>query len=214
MSAHPQPRLTPEEYLELDRASQFRNEYYNGHMYAMSGGSVPHAIIIGNLTRETGNVLKGRPCFVAPSDLRVGVSPDGLYTYPDVVVVCGEIKVLDGRNDTVLNPILIIEVLSPSTEACDRGFKSAQYRTLETLQEYALVSQTEPRVEIFRRQSTGDWLLSEAVGLESICRFQQRRLERQAVRNLRERDVRSRVAHALVRAASRLVSTPTTTPPS
>ena len=171
MSAHPQPRLTPEEYLELDRASQFRNEYYNGHMYAMSGGSVPHAIIIGNLTRETGNALKGRPCFVAPSDLRVGVSPDGLYTYPDVVVVCGEIKVLDGRNDTVLNPILIIEVLSPSTEACDRGFKSAQYRTLETLQEYALVSQTEPRVEIFRRQTSGDWLLSEALGLEAVCHF-------------------------------------------
>ena len=171
MSAHPQPRLTPEEYLELDRASPFRNEYYNGHMYAMSGGSVPHAIIIGNLTRETGNALRGRPCFVAPSDLRVRVSPDGLYTYPDVVVVCGELKVLDGRNDTVLNPILIIEVLSPSTEAYDRGFKSAQYRTLETLQEYALVSQSEPRIEIFRRQSSGDWLLSEAVGLEAVCHF-------------------------------------------
>ncbi len=171
MSAHPQPRLTPEEYLELDRASEFRNEYYNGRMYAMSGGSVPHAIIIGNLTRETGNALRGRPCFVAPSDLRVRVSSDGLYTYPDVVVVCGEIEVLDGRKDTVLNPILIIEVLSPGTEAYDRGFKSAQYRTLETLQEYALVSQSEPRVEIFRRQSSGDWLLSEAVGLEAVCRL-------------------------------------------
>ena len=171
MSAHPQPRLTPEEYLELDRASQFRNEYYNGRMYAMSGGSVPHAIIIGNLTGETRNALRGRPCFVAPSDLRVRVSPDGLYAYPDVVVVCGELKVLDGRNDTVLNPILIIEVLSPSTEAYDRGFKSAQYRTLETLQEYALVSQSEPRVEVFRRQLSGDWLLSEAFGLESACHF-------------------------------------------
>src|SRR5579871_1334615 len=171
MSAHPQPRLTPEEYLEHDRASDVRNEYYNGHMYAMAGGSVLHAIIIGNLTRETGNALRGRPCFVAPSDLRVRISPDGLYTYPDIVVVCGELKVLDRRNDTVLNPILVIEVLSPSTEAYDRGFKSAQYRTLETLQEYALVSQSEARVEIFRRQSSSDWLLSEAVGLESACRF-------------------------------------------
>ena len=171
MTAHPQPRVTPEEYLELDRASDVRNEYYNGHMYAMSGGSVLHAIIIGNLTRETGNALRGRPCFVAPSDLRVRISPDGLYTYPDIVVVCGELKVLDRRNDTVLNPILVIEVLSPSTEAYDRGLKSAQYRTLETLQEYALVSQSEARVEIFRRQSSGDWLLSEAVGLESACRF-------------------------------------------
>src|SRR5579871_886026 len=171
MTAHPQPRLTPEEYLELDRASDVRNEYYNGHMYAMAGGSFPHAIIIGNLTGEIRSVLKGRPCYVAPSDLRVRVSPDGLYTYPDLSVVCGEPKLLDGRKDTLLNPALLIEVLSPSTEAYDRGFKSAQYRTLETLQEYALVSQSEPRVEVFRRQSSGDWLLSEAVGVESICSF-------------------------------------------
>jgi Uma2 family endonuclease len=171
MSADPQPRLTPEEYLDLDRASGVRNEYYNGHMYAMSGGSVPHAIIIGNLAFSIRTALGSGPCVVVSSDLRVRVSTDGLHTYPDVVVVCGEIKILDGRNDTLLNPILIIEVLSPGTEAYDRGFKSAQYRMLETLQEYALVSQSEPRVEIFRRQSSGDWLLSDAVGLEAICRF-------------------------------------------
>jgi len=171
MSAHPQPRLTPEEYLELDRASDVRNEYYNGHMYAMSGGSLPHAIIIPNLAFAIRTALGKSSCVVMSSDLRVRVSPDGLYAYPDLSVVCSEPKLLDGRKDTLLNPTLLIEVLSPSTEAYDRGFKSAQYRTLETLQEYALVSQSEPRVEVFRRQSSGDWLLSEAVGVESVCSF-------------------------------------------
>jgi Uma2 family endonuclease len=172
MSAQAQPRLTPEQYLELERAAEFRHEYYNGRMYAMPGGTFPHVVVIGNLSRELGNALKKRPCVVATSDLRVRVSANGLYTYSDIAVVCGPPKLLDGHKDTLLNPILIAEVLSPSTEAYDRGFKFAQYRTLESLQEYALVSQTEPRVEVFRRQSSGDWLLSEAVGLEAVCRFE------------------------------------------
>jgi Uma2 family endonuclease len=100
------------------------------------------------------------------------VSPQGLYTYPDVIVVCGEPNFADGSTDTLLNPIVLIEVLSPSTEGHDRGFKAAQYRMIESLQEYALVSQTEPRVEIFRRQLGGAWLLTEAIGLEALCRFE------------------------------------------
>jgi len=113
-----------------------------------------------------------RRCLVTPSDLRVWVAPAGLYTYPDVVVVCGEPRYADDRRDTLLNPLLIIEVLSPSTEAYDRGFKSAQYRALESLQEYALVSQSEPRAEVFRPQPGGHWLLSEFVGLEAVCRLE------------------------------------------
>jgi Uma2 family endonuclease len=172
MSAQSQPRLTPEQYLELERAAQdVRSEYYNGRMYAMSGGSHPHAIVIGNLARELGIALKRGPCLVTTSDMRVRVSKTGLYTYPDVVVVCDPPKYGDGRHDTLLNPTLILEVLSPSTEAYDRGFKFAQYRMLESLREYVLVSQSEPRVEIFRRQSSGDWLLSESAGMESLCRF-------------------------------------------
>ena len=167
MSAQPQPRLTPEQYLEVERAAQFRSEYYNGRMYAMSGGTHPHAIVIGNLARELGVALKKGPCVVTTSDMRVRVSKTGLYTYPDIVVVCDPPRYGDGRHDTVLNPALIVEVLSPSTEAYDRGFKFAQYRTLESLQEYALVSQSEPRVEIFRRQPSGDWLLSESAGIDS-----------------------------------------------
>jgi Uma2 family endonuclease len=171
MSAQPQPRLTPEQYLEAERSAEFRHEYYNGQTYAMSGGSFQHGQIIGNLTIELGTGLKRRPCSVVPNDLRLRVSPDGLYTYPDVIVVCGDPRFADGRLDTLVNPVLIAEVLSPSTEAYDRGFKSAQYRTVESLEEYALVSQTEPRVEVFRRQPGGHWLLSEAIGLDAICHF-------------------------------------------
>jgi len=98
-------------------------------------------------------------------------SPRGLHAYPDVVVVCGEPKLVDRRNDILLNPTVIIEVLSPSTEAYDRGFKFHQYQLVEPLQEYGLVSRTEARVEIFRRQGNGEWLLAESVGLGAVCHF-------------------------------------------
>ena len=135
MSAQPQPRLTPEQYLEAERAAEFRHEYYNGQIYAMSGGSYQHAQIVAGLIQELGNALKKRPCSVASNDLRLRVSPDGLYTYPDAVVICGEPKFVDDRQDTLLNPTLIVEVLSPSTEAYDRGPKAAHDRQLKSLQE-------------------------------------------------------------------------------
>src|SRR5690242_18639278 len=129
MSAQPQPRLTPEQYLELERAARdVRSEYYNGRMYAMSGGTHPHAIIIGNLGSELRIALKKSPCVVTTSDMRVRVSKTGLYTYPDIVVVCDPPQYGDTHHDTILNPALIIEVLLPTTEAYDRGFKFAQYR--------------------------------------------------------------------------------------
>src|SRR5258707_36170 len=137
MSAQPQARLTPEQYLEIERAaSEVRSEYYRGRMSAMAGASYKHVLITGNLSRGLGKALKKSQCAVGANDLRMRVSPEGLYTYPDVVVVCGEPKFADDWTDTLLNPVLLIEVLSPSTEAYDRGFKSAQYRTLESLQEY------------------------------------------------------------------------------
>jgi Uma2 family endonuclease len=171
MSALPHAPLTEEEYLKIERAAEFKSEYYNGQMYAMSGGSYPHGKIIPNLGAELRQALRGKGCSVTTSDVRVRVSPRGFYTYPDIAVVCGAPKFADDQADTLLNPTLLVEVLSPSTEAHDRGFKFAQYRRLESLQEYGLVSQTEPRVEIFRRQASGDWLLSEAAGLEASCRF-------------------------------------------
>jgi Uma2 family endonuclease len=172
MSAQPQPRLTPEQYLEAERCAEFRHECYNGHIYAMSGGSYQHSQIIGNLTGEFRTALATRHCSVVTNDLRLRVSPDGLYTFPDVIVICGDPRFADDRRDTLLNPALIVDVLTPSTEAYGRGFKSAQYRTVDSLEEYALASQAEPRVKVFRRQPGGYWLLSEAVGLTAVCHFE------------------------------------------
>jgi Uma2 family endonuclease len=171
MSAQTQPRLSPEEYLALDRAAEFRSEYYDGHVYAMSGASRTHVLVTTNLSGELRQALKQRPCEVYAVDLRLRVNPNRLYTYPDISVVCGESKLADDHKDTLLNPTVLVEVLSPSTEAHDRGFKFVHYRHLESLQEYALVWQSEPRVEIYRRQAAGDWLLSEVSGLESTCKF-------------------------------------------
>ena len=171
MSAQPQPRLSPEEYLALDRAAEFRSEYYDGHMYAMAGASPVHVLIVGNLAGELHHALKGGPLRVYAVNLRLRVNPDRLYTYPDINVVCGELKLSDDRKDTAVNSTVLVEVLSPSTEARDRGFKFTHYRHIESLQEYVLVWQSEPRLEIYRRQPAGDWLLSEVSGLDSTCRF-------------------------------------------
>jgi Uma2 family endonuclease len=171
MSAHAQ-RLSPEEYLAIERAAEFRSEYYNGHMYAMAGTSYRHALLVSNLVFVLRTELKGRRCSVMSNDLRVRVQPGGLYTYPDIVVVCGDPKFADDQRDTILNPALIMEVLSPSTEAYDRGFKASQYRTIESIQEYALVSQNEARIEVFRKQQGGDWLFSESVALDAVCRLE------------------------------------------
>ena len=171
MAAQPQPHLTPEQYLELERASPVKHEYYNGMMYAMPGASWAHVLTTSNSGWELRNAVDQRSYTVVTSDLRVRISVGGLYAYPDVVVVRDRPVFADGEKDTVLNPLLLIEVLSPSTEAYDRGFKSQQYRKLESLQEYALASQTEPRIEVFRRQPGGLWLLTEFAGLEAACRF-------------------------------------------
>lgn len=173
MSAYPQPRLlTDEEYLALDRAAQFRSEFYQGVMYAMSGGSRAHGLIGTALGRELGNAFKGRPCWVVTHDLRVRISPGGLYAYPDAAVVCGEEQYADDQKDVLLNPTVIVEVLSPSTEAYDRGLKSEQYRKIASLKEYALVSQDKPHIEIYSRQAGDQWLLTEYSGIEAACRFE------------------------------------------
>jgi Uma2 family endonuclease len=154
MSAQPQPRLTPEQYLEMERAAEWRNEFYDGRMLAMPHSSMDHAVIKGNLSCELGNALKQTPWTVVVN-MRIQVCSSGFYAHPDVLAVRGA-KLEDAHEDTLLNPTFLAEVLSPSTEAYDRGFKSAQYRTIESLQESALVSQAEPRVEVFRRQSGAD----------------------------------------------------------
>ena len=162
------PRYTPEEYLALEREAEYRSEYVNGYIYAMSGGTPEHAFITANVTGSLWSRLTGGPCRPGSTDLRIKGNPrGGLYTYPDVVIVCGrpELDSLDAN--TVTNPTLIVEVLSPSTEAFDRGDKFAHYRTLPSFREYVLVAQDKPRVERFTRQADGQWLFAAATDLNS-----------------------------------------------
>jgi len=161
------PRLSEAEYLVIERAAAYKSEFFDGEMFAMAGGSLPHSRIATNLAIEIGNRLKGRPCVPFNSDLRLKVEASGLITYPDLSVICGPIEFASGSDDTVSNPTVIVEVLSPSTEAYDRGAKFDNYRRMPSLQEYLLVSQDAPRVEQFIRQSGGDWLLRVVAGLES-----------------------------------------------
>jgi Uma2 family endonuclease len=169
MSAQPVPRLTPEQYLEIDRAAEVKSEYYDGEMFAMSGGRAPHAIISFALGAALIPALRGRRCIVTGSDLRVRASEGGPFFYPDVSVCCGEMQLADDNKDTLLNPIVIFEVLSPSSEAYDRGKKFAAYRRIDSLREYVLVSQTEPSVESYLRGSDDKWTLTEFTGTDAIC---------------------------------------------
>ena len=165
MSSQTQQQYTPEEYLALERQAQCKSEYYAGEMFAMAGASRWHNLIVTNVIRELSIQLKGRPCTTYPSDMRLKVNPTGLYTYPDVTVVCGEARFEDNQQDTLLNPTLIVEVLSESTEAYDRGGKFAHYRKLTSLMEYVLITQTKPHIEHYVRQPDNQWLLSEGDSL-------------------------------------------------
>ena len=168
MSTLPKDRYTPEEYLELDRAADHKGEFLNGEIYAMGGASARHALIVLNTGAEFRTLLRDRPCTVYTTDLRVRVSYEGLYAYPDVIVVCGEPQFIDDAFDTLTNPVLIAEVLSPTTKNYDHGEKFEQYRKNVGLQEYLLVAQDQPHIEHCVRQPDGTWLLSEVEGLDSM----------------------------------------------
>jgi Uma2 family endonuclease len=152
--------LTPQEYLARERRAETRSEFYRGETFAMAGASWEHTLIKDNLSAEMRSQLKEGPCRVLTSDMRVKVSATGLYTYPDLVVVCYEPQFDDDVPDTLLNPRVVVEVLSESTEKYDRGTKFAHYRQVPSLQEYVLVSQDRPLVERFVRQPDDSWLLT------------------------------------------------------
>lgn len=154
--------LTPQEYLALERGGEDKSEYWDGEIFCMSGASRAHNLIVTNVARELSAQLLERPCEVYPSDMRVRIPRTARYVYPDVSVVCGEPQFEDTEVDTLLNPTVLVEVLSPSTEAFDRGKKFDNYRTLPSLQEYVLVAQDEPRVYVYTRQPANRWLFSEA----------------------------------------------------
>lgn len=162
------PTLTPAEYLAFERTQHdARHEYLNGQVTAMGGASEAHNLIVWNVLASLHGQMRGRPCRAYGSDMRVKVPASGLYTYPDIVALCGEPEFEDDEFDTLLNPSVIIEVLSPSTEAYNRGAKFAHYRSIESLQTYVLIAQDAPHIELFERQPDGRWLLSEAKGLDA-----------------------------------------------
>jgi len=161
MSIQPKRRLTPEEYLEIERQAEYKSEYFNGEMLAFAGASREHNTIVINLILKLAPQLRKRNCEIYSNDMRVKVNATGLYTYPDVVVVCGKPQFEDEEQDILLNPIVIVEVLSPSTEGYDRGTKFEHYRTIDSLSDYLLVAQDKIHVEYYVRQSDRFWLFSE-----------------------------------------------------
>jgi Uma2 family endonuclease len=166
MSSLPKHRMTVEEYFALESTSDVRHEFINGEIIMMSGASDPHNRVMGSTFASLYAQLRRRPCIVYPSEMRVRVGWKD-YTYPDIAVACDEPQIVRDGLDTLLNPTVIIEVLSVSTEQYDRGQKFHLYRTIESLQEYVLISQDAHRIECFVRHRDGKWLYTEAVGIDA-----------------------------------------------
>src|ERR1700694_4022877 len=172
MASVPNYYLSPEEYLTLERKAEFKSEYMDGVVYAMASASKRHNLIVANIIITIGAQLKGRPRRVCPSDLKVRVPNPKRYFYPDVSVVCGDDEFADDEQDIILNPTLIVEVLSESTAAFDRGKKFLSYQQIESLQQYLLVSQDEVLVEGYARQGSDGWLYTKVTGLEGVLGLQ------------------------------------------
>jgi Uma2 family endonuclease len=166
--------FTPVEYLAMEEVADYKSEYFKGEIFAMSGGTSDHSTIAVNMTVALGTQLMAGPCRVFNSDMRLHIERNGLYTYPDVMVICGKIELAKNRKDTVTNPLLIIEVLSESTRDYDRGTKFNFYKQIPTLQEYLVVESEGPRLECCRRGGDEQWLvemmdeLGTAVKLASV----------------------------------------------
>jgi Uma2 family endonuclease len=162
LSTRERKRFTPEEYLLLEERAETRSEYCDGEIFAMTGGTLRHAQIVSNLIGELHQALKGTGCRALGSDMRLYVEKSKLFTYPDILIVCGQPVLMAGRNDTLCDAQLIVEVLSASTEAYDRGEKFSMYQRLPSLQEYILVPQDTQGIESFRRQERGKWTVNPA----------------------------------------------------
>lgn len=170
MSAMPQKqepsKMSEAEYLAFERQSDIKHEYIDGYAYAMAGARRKHSLITGNLFASSHSQFQGKNCEVHQSELRVKVSASK-YFYPDITIICGKVILADNEFDNLLNPTVIIEVLSPSTEAFDRGNKFQFYRSIDSLKEYILVSQDIARIEGFSRQESGLWTFDASIGLDT-----------------------------------------------
>lgn len=165
--------VTAEEYLEAEHLARDRHEYDYGEVLMMAGCTDEHETIFGNVFGELRDRLKGTPCAAKSSNMRVAIRPGGRYVYPDISVVCGrsEFDPVDKRHTTITNPRVIVEVLSPSTERYDRGKKLADYLSMETVEEYVLVSQSEPRIDVFSREPGRPWAFAIHRGPEAVARL-------------------------------------------
>lgn len=161
MENHARKLYSEEEYLALERKAEFKSEYFAGEIFMMAGAKERHNLITWNLLSELHSVFKNKPCKAYLSDMRVRVADNGLYTYPDISIVCDKAEFLDENTDTLLNPIILIEVLSESTESYDRGKKFEFYRTIPSLKEYILVSTTHQKIEKYKRNQNS-WILTES----------------------------------------------------
>lgn len=171
MSAIPEPRYTLEEYLARERDAPYKNEFYRGQIFAMSGGSPRHNLIAGNMFARLHHRLRGTGCRPYNSAQRIRIAAVDLCTYPDVSVICGELQLDRQDREAVVNPRVIIEVLSPTTESYNRSKKFDFYCELESLRDYILVAQDEPQVERFVRQDDGSWMLTVFKGLAAVLEF-------------------------------------------
>jgi Uma2 family endonuclease len=160
--------MTYSEYLAAEARSEVRHEYLGGEVWAMAGGTIEHGGLAVALAREIGLALRSKPCRAFSSDVRVRIPETDLATYPDLSVVCGQLERATDDGEAITNPVLLVEVLSDSTEACDRGAKWAHYRRIASLREYVLVSQAEPLIEVYRRTQGGRFELFEARAGEAI----------------------------------------------
>ena len=158
--------LTPERYLEIEQRADWKSEYFEGGMYEMPRADESHCLISGNAQGELHQQLRKGPCTAYSSDMRILVTPSGFYTYPDAVVVCGKAEFLRSETDTLLNPTVIVEVLSKATEAYDRGLKFKRYRNLPSLKQYLLISSEYVGVDLFTSEADGRWLLTSRDKLE------------------------------------------------
>ena len=170
MATEPLQRLTPKEYLARERIAATKSEYVDGMLVAMTGATRTHILITVNIVREISHQLRGRPCEVYSQDMRVRITEGGMYAYPDVVVTCGTPEFEDAEFDVLLNPTLIVEVLSGTTEGYDRGLKFARYRQRASLQDYVLVAQERTSVERYSRQGA-QWVLTEASGIDDLMKL-------------------------------------------
>ena len=171
MSSQSTIYLTPEEYLVIERKAEYKSEYFNGEIFAMTGASRRHNLVAANVLAALHIQLRKRPWEIYPSDMRVKVSSTGLYTYPDVVIVCGEPLFDDEQKDTLVNPTVLVEVLSKSTASYDRGEKFEHYRKLVSLAEYLVIAQNKHHVEHYIRQPDNQWLLSETDDMHKTIRL-------------------------------------------